>query len=65
MRLLLLVRSTSKAPPIGEGADVQAPSSAREKFLTQELPFGVFLGACSLATIFFGESIWRWYLSFF
>ncbi len=53
--VLLLVRRTRNA----------APSSAREMFLTQELPFGVFLGACSLAAIFFGESIWRWYLSFF
>jgi leader peptidase (prepilin peptidase)/N-methyltransferase len=63
--LLLLVRGTHKAPPIDEGADLQAPPSARETFLTRELPFGVFLGACSLATIFFGESIWRWYLNFF
>ncbi len=43
----------------------RAGSSVREVFLTQELPFGVFLGACALATVFLGESIWRWYLSFF
>ena len=31
-------------------------------FLSRELPFGVFLGACSLAAIFFGEAVWSWYL---
>jgi leader peptidase (prepilin peptidase)/N-methyltransferase len=30
-----------------------------------ELPFGVFLSACSLAAVFFGEAAWRWYLGLF
>ncbi len=63
--ILLLVRGTSGTAPMGGTSDGQAPPSTREMLLTQELPFGVFLGACSLATIFFGESIWRWYLGLF
>ena len=45
--------------------DGQAQPSPREAFLAQELPFGVFLGGCSLVAVFFGESIWGWYLGFF
>jgi len=30
-----------------------------------EIPFGVFVSACSLATAFFGEAIWRWYVGFY
>ncbi len=55
--VLLLAR---RAPRPGE----QRPS-AREVLLTREFPFGVFLGTCSLIAIFFGESAWRWYLTFF
>jgi leader peptidase (prepilin peptidase) / N-methyltransferase len=62
---LLFVRHISHTPEVEGTADGQAHSSARDIFLTQELPFGVFLGVCSLAAVFFGESIWRWYLSFF
>ena len=41
-----------------------APSDQRP-FLQREIPFGVFLGACSLAAIFSGEAAWRWYISRF
>lgn len=34
-------------------------------FLQREIPFGVFLGACALAAVFFGESAWTWYLGRF
>ncbi len=61
--LLLLAGRFRKTPETGEALAEQ--SSGRERFLAQELPFGVFLGACSLAAVFFGESIWRWYLSSF
>jgi leader peptidase (prepilin peptidase)/N-methyltransferase len=60
---LLLARCFRRTPQMGEALGGQ--SSAEEGFLAQELPFGVFLGACSLAAVFFGESIWRWYLSFY
>ena len=63
--ILLLVRGTRSTAQNGRTSDGQAPPSARQMLLTQELPFGVFLGACSLATIFFGEPIWRWYLGLF
>ena len=55
----LLARRSRKMPEPGA-----APSSAGE-FLAQEMPFGVFLGSCSVLAVFFGESVWRWYLSFF
>ncbi len=61
--LLLLAGRFRKTPEMG--GTLAEQSSGRERFLAQELPFGVFLGACSLAAVFFGESIWRWYLSFF
>ena len=32
-------------------------------FLAYEVPFGVFLGASSLISLFFGEQIWAWYFS--
>jgi leader peptidase (prepilin peptidase) / N-methyltransferase len=34
-------------------------------FLSREIPFGVFLGGCSLLVIFAGEQIWTWYLQVF
>jgi leader peptidase (prepilin peptidase)/N-methyltransferase len=36
-----------------------------EMLQTLKIPFGVFISVCSLAAAFFGESVWRWYLSFF
>lgn len=61
--LLLLVGRFRQTPETG-GA-LAGQSSVRERFLAQELPFGVFLGVCSLAAVFFGESVWRWYLRSF
>ncbi len=63
--VFLFARHRRNTPEIDGVPDGGAQSSAREMFLAQELPFGVFLGACSLVAVFFGESIWRWYLSFF
>ncbi len=39
--------------------------SDTQPFLQREIPFGVFLGACSLVAIFLGEAAWRWYLGKF
>jgi leader peptidase (prepilin peptidase)/N-methyltransferase len=36
-----------------------------QTFLGREIPFGVFLGACSLLAVFAGEAIWTWYLGMF
>lgn len=42
------------------------PNGAEEPpFLQREIPFGVFLGLCSLVAIFFGEAAWTWYLARF
>jgi leader peptidase (prepilin peptidase)/N-methyltransferase len=37
-------------------------SEDQTPLLSREIPFGVFLGACSLAAAFVGESVWSWYL---
>jgi prepilin signal peptidase PulO-like enzyme (type II secretory pathway) len=42
-----------------EGAEDE---SGPTPFLQRAIPFGVFLGGCSLLAIFFGESVWAWYL---
>ena len=39
--------------------------SKEQPFLQREIPFGVFLGICSLAAIFLGEAAWKWYLGRF
>jgi leader peptidase (prepilin peptidase)/N-methyltransferase len=33
-----------------------------EPFLSRQIPFGVFLGVCSVAAIFLGQAVWSWYL---
>ena len=42
-----------------------AGDSPQTSVLFLAIPFGVFLGASGFAALFFGESIWRWYLGFF
>ena len=44
------------------GAKTTPPDNS---ILLREVPFGVFLGTSALIALFFGESIWRWYLGFF
>ncbi len=61
----LLVRNAVKRAPAVSSAEEDASPSTREMFSSGEFPFGVFLGACSLAAIFVGEAAWRWYLGFF
>ncbi len=34
-------------------------------FLSREMPFGVVIGACSLAVVFLGQAVWSWYLRMF
>jgi leader peptidase (prepilin peptidase) / N-methyltransferase len=53
--LFLLLREALTTKKI-QDTDDQRP------LLSREIPFGVFLGACSLAAVFAGESIWSWYL---
>lgn len=40
-------------------------SDTAGSLLTRSIPFGVFLGTCALIALFWGNSIWRWYLGFF
>ena len=39
-------------------------TSLGEMLQSWEIPFGVFIGASSLAAVFFGGAVWRWYLGF-
>jgi len=39
--------------------------SIKESLQSWKIPFGVFISAVSLGVVFFGQAIWRWYLSFF
>lgn len=45
--------SRTKSPAMVPGAN---------PFLSRQIPFGVFLGACSLAAVFLGQMAWTWYL---
>ena len=54
---------TLMARPAGDMGNARV--SVGEMLQTWEIPFGVFISLCSLAAAFFGESVWRWYLSFF
>lgn len=49
----------------GSHGQEEAKATAKQPFLGREIPFGVFLGTCSLFVIFAGESLWTWYLGFF
>ncbi len=53
--LLLRERVASPTKPPRAGQDAQP-------FLSRQIPFGVFLGACSLAALFLGQVVWNWYL---
>ena len=50
----------------GVSAATSQPSADEaQPFLGREIPFGVFLGACSLFAVFAGEAMWAWYLGMF
>ena len=71
--LLLLIEPFRRESDTNMGAEDEESleaspdeeESERTPFLQREIPFGVFLGGCSLAAIFFGEAAWRWYLGKF
>ena len=61
----LLARNAARKSVPSHPGNFNTSPSTREMFLAGELPFGVFLGACSLAAIFAGEAAWHWYLGLF
>ena len=50
---------------VTETLERRRQTSEDKPFLQREMAFGIFLGGCSLAAVFFGESVWRWYLGLF
>lgn len=58
-------RKNEQAEPEDAPSDEEEAEQNARPFLQREIPFGVFLGTCSLATVFFGEAVWRWYLGKF
>jgi len=59
----LLLAAAGKAELVGAPA-LQGPP-AGEKFLSREVPFGVFLGISALVACFLGGPLWNWYLGLF
>jgi len=55
---LLLSRNRGRKPRSDSG---QFKDADAQQFLSREVPFGVFLGASSLAALFLGTQIWSWY----
>jgi leader peptidase (prepilin peptidase)/N-methyltransferase len=51
------VASSTRAP------SETTPLTTHQMLRTREIPFGVFLGACSLIAVFWGETAWSLYLS--
>lgn len=58
--IVLLVREKLKSP----SEDRAAPHDEMP-FLSREMPFGVVIGACSLAVVFVGQAVLQWYLRMF
>lgn len=56
---LILVRDSFRPRKMIEREQGDKP------FLSREIPFGVFLGSCSLLVVYAGEQIWAWYLQLF
>jgi leader peptidase (prepilin peptidase)/N-methyltransferase len=46
-------------------ASQRAWQSARLIYLRYEIPFGSFLGSAALVMLFYGDSLMRWYMSFY
>lgn len=59
--IALLLRNASARGHVPRGPGRQHPSTA-EMLRVGEVPFGVFLGGCSLLAVFWGEAAWRHYL---
>jgi len=57
--IFLFIREGFAAAPDKQEETGETP------FLQREIPFGIFLGACALVSVFAGESMWRWYLGLF
>lgn len=58
--MILLAREKLKSP-----REDQTASRDQTPFLSREMPFGVVLGACSLAVVFGGQAALNWYLRLF
>jgi len=65
MFALAIVSASLNFSPGPRTLDGESSASDSKTFLAYEVPFGVFLGTCSLITLFFGKQIWAWYFSLF
>jgi len=57
----LLIANRASDP--AQARSESARPTTTEMLLSREIPFGVFLGACSLIAVFWGESAWSVYLA--
>jgi leader peptidase (prepilin peptidase)/N-methyltransferase len=58
--VMLLIRNSAARANTSASHD-ETPTT-RELLRTGQIPFGVFLGACSLLAVFWGEAAWNQYL---
>lgn len=63
--VVLLASSLWDGAGTEESVSVKQISLKLGPALSQEIPFGVFLGISSLTAMFIGGPVWGWYLSFF
>ena len=63
--VLILLVFVKRIRRYGSGRASRAWASASLVMRRFEIPFGVFLGSMSLATIFYGPAFLRWYLAFY
>ncbi len=62
---IFLLAWEASGPHSADSSESEASVDGGRNFFSREIPFGVFLGACSLAAMLVGQSAWQWYLEMF
>lgn len=62
---VLLLAWEAAAAPSADGSKREPGAGGTGGFFSREIPFGVFLGACSLAAMLIGKLVWQGYLGMF
>jgi leader peptidase (prepilin peptidase) / N-methyltransferase len=62
---MLLLVSGAGGSRSADASQGEVKAGGVRAFFNREIPFGVFLGVCSLAAMLIGELAWQWYLRIF
>ena len=62
---MLLLVSGAGGSRSADASKGEVKAGGVRAFFNREIPFGVFLGVCSLAAMLIGELAWQWYLRIF